>query len=82
MTRNDLEDIGEILRGYEHWRRNRIHAIENGPDDQLSVSAYLDDYAKTRALDILAQIQAVYSNPELTWQEIDAEIRNLIGAKV
>jgi hypothetical protein len=81
MTKLEIEDIANVLQGYESWKVARMHAIENGSDDQLSVSAYLDEYAKARALDILAQIQAVYANTELTWQEVDAEIRNLIGVQ-
>lgn len=79
MTKYEIEDIANVLHGYESWKNAKLQAIENGSDDQLSVSAYLDEYAKSRALDILAQIQNVYRDTSLTWQEIDAEIRYLVG---
>lgn len=81
ITPTEAQQVADILQGYEHWRKTRAHQIENGSDNQLSVSAYLDEYAKNRALDILTQIEAIYANPELTWQEVDAEIRRLIGVQ-
>lgn len=81
MTKYEIEDMAEVLKGYEQWVKRKNHELENGSDNQLSVSAYLDEYAKMRALEILQQIQEVYANPELPWQEVDAEIRRLVGAR-
>lgn len=80
MTEFEIEDVATVLYGYEHWRQQKHHAIENGADQQLSVSAYLDEYAKNRAVEILAEIQAVYAEKDRPWQEVDAEIRRLVGA--
>lgn len=81
MTTHEIDDIANILHGYESWKIAKMHAIENGSDNMLSVSAYIDELAQVRALDIINQIQAVYANPEFTWQEVDAEIRRLIGVE-
>lgn len=81
LTQNDIQDIGSILLGYESWKRQKIADSETPGKDPLSVSVYLDEYAKMRALEILTQIQALYADGGIPWQEIDAEIRNLIGVE-
>lgn len=76
MTINDIEDIARTLDGYDHWRTKQALVTER----DMSVSAYVDELAKLRALEIVQQIQAVYADKNKTWVEIDAEIQRLVGA--
>ncbi len=78
MTPNENLDVAEILTGYEAWRRYKSRDLQPG-DDPLSVSHYLDDLARQRAYDAVEQIREVYADPELTWQEVDARIREILG---
>lgn len=79
LNAQEIQDAGEILRGYENWRRQKLLWEED--QDSYSVTAYLDDLAKQRALEAIQEIEKLYSDPELTWQEIDAGIRNILGVK-
>lgn len=84
MTKNEIEDIADILLGYESWKVAKLHAIENGSDDQLSVSAYIDDYAKQRAVDTIGIIESMYEDGEVTAAEalnVYAEIGVLITGR-
>lgn len=81
MSIEDVEDVKLVLEGYEWWRKRKLHEIENGPDNQLSVSAYIDDYAKMRALDILQQVEQVFRNPGNYNSDADSVelIREILG---
>jgi hypothetical protein len=78
MSRDEIQDMAEILKGYENWRRAKVDHYDSEP---FSVSDYLDEIAKQRAVDAIAEIQQVYDDPELTWQEVDAEIRRILGIR-
>lgn len=78
MTRDEIEDVAEILKGYENWRHAKMTQYDSEP---LSVSQYLDEIAKQRAVDAIEAIRQVYDDPELTWGEIDAQIRAILGVK-
>ena len=76
MSANDLEDIAEVLLGFDAWRDNKIR---NALSANYTVSAYIDELARQRALDAITEIRAVYSDEELTWQEVDKQIRSILG---
>lgn len=76
MTANDLEDIAEVLLGFDAWRDNKI---KNALSANYTVSAYIDELARQRALDAITEIRAVYADEELTWQEVDKQIRSILG---
>lgn len=81
MTPNDAQDVASIISGYDQWRRNEVRKSESAGYDPLGASAYLDALAAQRALDVVQQIEQVYNDPDLTWQEIDQTIRQLLGVK-
>jgi hypothetical protein len=74
MSEHEIEDVAEILGGYETWMASRNPLLE-----KMDVSTYLDELAKQRAVDAIEEIRAVYSDPDLTWQEVDAQIRRILG---
>lgn len=76
MSANDLEDIAEVLLGYDAWRENKI---QNALNSSYTVSAYIDELARQRALDAITEIRAVYADEDLTWQEVDKQIRSILG---
>ena len=76
MTANDLEDIAEVLLGFDAWRDNKI---QNALSANYTVSAYIDELARQRALDAITEIRAIYADEELTWQEVDKQIRSILG---
>jgi hypothetical protein len=69
MTKNELKDIAEILNGYEAWKIAKLRIFDSGYEPLTSVSAYLDDYAKQRALDTLEIIQSMYPDGGVTVAE-------------
>jgi hypothetical protein len=74
MTKDEKQDIAEILQGYENWRIQKTRV----DIDPFTVSDYLDEIAKQRALDAIQEIERVYADPELTWTEVDAQIRLIL----
>jgi hypothetical protein len=74
MSELEKQDVAEILQGYENWRQAKIGT-------ELSVSEFLDDLARQRAYDAVQEIRTVYSDPELTWQEVDAQVRRILGVE-
>lgn len=75
MTIPDIEDITNILQGYDSWRERKAHPAAN----DTSVSAYLDEFAKLRAVETIDELRLAYADRERTWQEIDADVRRILG---
>lgn len=80
MTNNDIAEIAGIIEGFESWREYQIAKSMN-PEKYFTVSAYVDELAKQRALDVVSQIQAVYQDNELPWSEVDKEVRAILGVQ-
>ena len=78
MSKDEIEDVGEILTGYENWRLAKMQLHRSNP---LSVHEYLDELAKQRAYDAVQEIREVYADPELTWHEVDERIRAILGVQ-
>lgn len=74
-----IEQVDEILRGYEAWRDSKRAELEIVGIDHFSVTEYLTEYRKTEALRMVADLRAVYADEELTWQEVDAQVREILG---
>jgi hypothetical protein len=73
----EIQDMAMILDGYENWKSTR-----NPMYQKLDVSTYLDELATQRAVDAIEAIREIYNDPELSWPEIDAEIRRILGVHV
>lgn len=79
MTTQEGADIIHILAGYESWRARKAKEFDLG--EHLSVSAYVDDYAKDHALTVIEELQALYADKSIPQAEIDAEVKRLIGVE-
>lgn len=75
----DFERVDEILRGYEAWRDAKRATLETVELDHFSVTEYLEECRKLEALRIVSELRSVYSDGELTWQEVDARVREILG---
>ena len=79
MKLQDSIDVAQVLTGYEGLRRRKAAEFDLG--QHLSVSAYIDDLAKLRALDIVHEIVELYADTSIPQAEIDAEVKRLVGVE-
>lgn len=79
MTLQENIDVAHVLTGYEGWRARKAKEFDLG--QHLSISAYVDDLAKLRAVDVVREIQELYADASIPQAEIDAEVKRLVGVE-
>lgn len=83
MTKDEVQDFAELIRGYDSWRRHKVQELESS-DYHLSASHYLDDIAKQRALDAISELTDLFTADEgfdLTLLQLVNRAREILGIK-
>ena len=73
LGKDDFEQIGSVIQGYENWRVARTKG-----SDWYSLSAYLDELALHRRSDILDEVIEMVRRDEDVVDILEG-LRNILG---